>query len=293
MDALLGDAGLIVMSLTFALLGLLAAGRWAWLAVAAGAALLVGSVLLTGSADIAATVVFSVPPYLMGRLVRLRKNAERGLRIRVRELEDERALYSELAVQAERGRIAGELHDLVGHALSVMVIQAAAGQRLVGSPAADDALTAIAVAARQGEDDLARLQDLIAEGNTPGGALPLIDAMIERARAGGMAVQYTGVDDQVPAPIGHLAYRIVQESLTNALRHAPGAWVDAKLGVRTDRLQISVESGPATAGAPSVLPGGGAGLLGLSERVAAVGGTFRTAATARAGWQVVAELPLR
>lgn len=285
----------VVAVLGFAGLGLLAGARRGWLAAAAVVVFVVTTVALTGNANVVSSVVFSVPPYLMGRLVRKRREAERHLQLRVRELEDERALFAELAVRRERSRIAGELHDLVGHALSVMVIQAAAGQRLAGSsPArADAALVAIAAAARQGEEDLVRLKDLLARGDAPDDALGLIDAMIERARAGGLAIRYSGADAQVPVPTAHLAYRIVQESLTNALRHAPGAAVDARVAVGDDALTVSVVNGPAADPGAELVPSGGSGLLGLGERVVAAGGALDAGPTPAAGWRVRASLPLR
>ena len=110
-----------------------------------------------------AALMFTVPPYVAGTVLRLRRETADQLALRAQELEDERELFAEIALRHERARIASELHDIVGHAISVMVIQAAAGQRLVDAdPArAKEAFAAISESARQGTKDLERLIELL------------------------------------------------------------------------------------------------------------------------------------
>lgn len=150
--------------------------------------------------------------------------------MRAAELEDERELFAEITLRHERARIAGELHDIIGHAISVMVIQAATGQRLVDTDPgrAREAFAAISESARQGSRDLERLIELLG-GTTSvvvaGPDLSLVDEMVPWAGRSGLNVtcRFEGDRDRVPEPVAHLAFRVVQESLTNALRYAPGA----------------------------------------------------------------------
>ena len=162
--------------------------------------------------------------------------------MRAQELEDERELFAEIALRHERARIASELHDIVGHAISVMVIQAAAGQRLVDAdPArAKEAFAAISESARQGTKDLERLIELLggSEGNGGGAAdLSLVDEVVTRAGRSGLNVtcRFEGDRDRIPEPVAHLAFRVVQESLTNALRYAPGA--DVRIVISVDEAE--------------------------------------------------------
>ena len=125
------DTGVALYSLSFAVLALGWSGRAAWLVALCGAAYLVPFYYLAEIGSWVAALMFTVPPYVAGTVLRLRKETADQLALRVQELEDERELFGEIALRHERARIASELHDIVGHAISVMVIQAAAGQRLV------------------------------------------------------------------------------------------------------------------------------------------------------------------
>ena len=185
--------------------------------------------------------MFTVPPFVAGTVLRLRREtAEPSWLLRAQELEDERELFAEIALRHERARIASELHDIVGHAISVMVIQAAAGQRLVDAdPArAKEAFAAISESARQGRKDLERLIELLGGRRRPGGGPTCRWSTRWSTRAGrsglNVTCRFEGDRDGVPEPVAHLAFRVVQESLTNALRYAPGAEV---------RIVISVDEG--------------------------------------------------
>ena len=293
------DTGVVLYSLSFAVLALGWSGRAAWLVALCGAAYLVPFYYLAEVGSWVAAVMFTVPPFVAGTVLRLRKETADQLALRVQELEDEKELFGEIALRHERARIASELHDIVGHAISVMVIQAAAGQRLVDAdPArAKEAFAAISESARQGTRDLERLIELLAgTEDDPGGAsdLSLVDEVVTRAGRSGLSVtcRFEGDRERIPQPVAHLAFRVVQESLTNALRYAPGA--DVRIVIRVDEtergLAVRVEN-DRTAQHDSSLAGTGRGLVGLRERIQTLGGQFNAGATGVGGWAVEARLP--
>ncbi|MEV6411878.1 histidine kinase [Kribbella sp. NPDC051718] len=281
-----------------AVLALVAALGWsgaaAWGAAAGFAAyLLILELILRSTSDIP-LIMFTVPSFLAGTVLRLRREAADQLARRSEELEEERELFTELAVRHERSRIAAELHDIVGHAISVMVIQAAAGQRLVDQDPvqADQVFAGIAESARQGHDDLQRLVELLGGSEVSGPDLSLIDEVVTRAARGGLDVscRFEGDRDGLAAPTAHIAFRVVQESLTNALRYAPGAAVRVLVNGSDRSLTVTVENGQATHDHPR-LSGTGHGLIGLRERVQALGGQLTAGPVPGGGWQVKATLP--
>src|ERR1700712_289737 len=245
------DTGVALFSASFAVLALGWSGRAAWLVALCGAAYLVPFFYLAEVGSWVAAFMFTIPPWVAGTVLRLRMQTADELAHRVQELADERELFGEIALRHERARIASELHDVVGHAISVMVIQAAAGQRLVDTDPerAKEAFAAISESARQGREDLERLIELlggtgVAEGASPD--LSLLDEVVTRAGRSGLNVtcRFEGDRDHVPEPVAHLAFRIVQESLTNALRYAPGA--DVRIVIRVADaargLEVRVEN---------------------------------------------------
>jgi signal transduction histidine kinase len=293
------DTGVVLYSASFAVLALGWSGRAAWLVALCGAGYLVPFYYLSDMGSGVAAVMFTVPPYVAGTVLRLRKETADALAERAQELEDERELFADLALRHERARIASELHDIVGHAISVMVIQAAAGQRLVETdPArAQKAFAAISESARQGTQDLGRLIELLGGSEdqpSEGPELSLIDEVVSRASRSGLNVtcRYEGDHERVPAPVAHLAFRVVQESLTNALRYAPGA--DVHIVVSVDEsargLEVRVRNDP-TAHGEVRIAGGGRGLVGLRERIETLGGQFSAGRTGVGGWAVEARLP--
>jgi signal transduction histidine kinase len=186
------------------------------------------------------------------------------------------------------------LHDIIGHALSVMVVQAAAGQRLAGQdPAATtEAFGVIAESARRGREDLGRLVDLLGgeEVDTPD--LSLIDEVITRAASGGLAAtcRFEGDREGIPAPVAHAAFRVVQEGLTNALRHAPGASVQVLVRGESRALTVRVANDRPVGTSPGIV-GTQQGLRGLRERIQQLGGSLDAGATANGGWTLEAHLP--
>jgi signal transduction histidine kinase len=212
------------------------------------------------------------------------------------ELAAERDAYARLSVRYERARIATELHDVVAHAISVMVVQASAGQRLASREPAQAAQTfgVIATAARQAQADLARLADLLSQDAVPdGGAeLALVHEIIETARASGLPVTLTVAGDpsEVSGAVAHVALRVVQEGLTNALRYAPGAAVTVTVDVRPGALGLAIANERPIASARLGL-GSGRGLTGLRERVDACGGTLSAGHDRGGGWELCARIP--
>jgi signal transduction histidine kinase len=299
--ALLGDHGwmpdiaLAIMALLATVAALAWHGRAAWaIAFCLAAYLVVLWRALGDGSSVVALVMFSVPAFFAGTVLRLRREAADELARRGRELEDERELFADLALRHERARIASELHDIVGHAISVMVIQAAAGQRLVDADPvrAKETFAAIAESARQGKDDLQRLIELLGGAELRSPDLSLIEEVVTRAARGGLDVscRFEGDHDGVAAPAAHVAFRVVQESLTNALRHAPGAAVRVLVTGSGRGLSVRVENDHAVQDRPR-LSGTGRGLVGLRERVQDLGGQLRTGPTSGGGWLVEATLP--
>nr|WP_225224438.1 histidine kinase [Cellulomonas sp. JH27-2] len=238
--------------------------------------------------------MFTVPPFVAGTVLRLRREAAEQLEGKARELEEERELLTELTVRRERVRIAAELHDIVGHTISVMVIQAAAGQRLVDTSPdrARETLVAIAESAAQGREDLERLIELLGGHDVVAQDLTLVDEVVERAARSGLDVTYRleGEADALPASVAHLAFRVVQESLTNALRHAPGAEVRICVRAVGAAADVRVENGVARSAAVPGVSGTGRGLVGLGERIDELGGFVRAGATPGGGWLVEARI---
>jgi signal transduction histidine kinase len=293
------DTAVALYSCCFAVLALGWSGRAAWLVALCGAAYLIPFYYLTQMDSWLAALMFTVPPYAAGTALRLRRETADELARRAQELEDERELYAEIALRHERARIASELHDIVGHAISVMVIQAAAGQRLVDADPvrAKEAFAAISESARQGTKDLARLIELLSgsagvEGGGPD--LSLVDEVVTRASRSGLNVtcRFEGDRGRVPQPVAQLAFRVVQESLTNALRYAPGA--DVRVVISVDGagrgLAVRVENDRAVKN-DAPLAGTGRGLVGLRERIQTLGGQFSAGTTGVGGWAVEARLP--
>jgi signal transduction histidine kinase len=243
--------------------------------------------------------VLTIGPWAIGLVVRSRRRLTEQFAARGRQLAAERALFAAEAVRYERTRIARELHDIVAHCVSVMVIQASAGQRLTETdPAlAAEAFDAISQSARQAETEIGRLVELLDQDTQQRGGpgVQLIGELVARAGAAGLAVscRFTGSAGTLPDTAADAAYRVVQESLTNALKHAPGAPVDVVIAGAAGHVEIGVVNGPATDHQSGLEhSGGGRGLAGMRARVTACGGEISIGPVPGGGWQVLARLPL-
>jgi signal transduction histidine kinase len=218
---------------------------------------------------------------------------------RQRDLADQlRAAQAGLAQRAqaeERNRIARELHDVIAHSLTVSLLHISSA-RLALDEDRETAMRALEEAerlGRRGLDEVRHAVGLLHRGGESDPSTPLpgsldLPALIQGFRSAGADVSSTidGDLDQLPDTVGLAAYRIVQESLTNAVKHAPGSGSAVRVTVRPESVQLSVESG----GTPR--RGEGLGLLSMRERAESVGGRC-TAGPGGAGWLVLAVLPLQ
>jgi signal transduction histidine kinase len=206
------------------------------------------------------------------------------------------------AVAEERLRIAGDLHDLVGHGLSTIAVQSSTARVAIDAgdeQAARAALTAVEstsrTAMREMRQLLAVLRDRPANGSerdAPAPGLTDIATLVNNVRAGGVAVtaDLPAGTARVPAAVQLCAYRVVQEALTNAVKHAPGAIVTVQVTAAEGVLRVVVDSSGGTRPQREA-EGSGLGLAGIRARVAAAGGQSSIGATAN-GWRVDAQLPL-
>ncbi|KUO08386.1 sensor histidine kinase [Streptomyces sp. DSM 15324] len=194
----------------------------------------------------------------------------------------------------ERTRIARELHDSIGHALTVAVVQAGAARAADDAEFTRRALAAIEDTGRSALADLERVLGVLREAGRPVGGRPTLaeaGRLLESARVSGATVdaELSGPLDTVPGPVSREGYRILQEALTNVLRHAGAVPVRVRVGVATDTLRLQVRN-PLPTGIPG--PGRGSGLRGIRERAALLGGHAWTGPDG-GDWEVRAELPLR
>ncbi|GAA3340528.1 histidine kinase [Amorphoplanes nipponensis] len=221
--------------------------------------------------------------------------ALRQAECRADEAERTREETARRRADEERLHIARELHDTLTHQISIIKVQSEAAVHLArkrGEPV-PDALVAIRDAGREATRELrATLEALRDDGRTPPHGLDHVPELVARARATGLAATLTieGDRQDVPAAVGRTAYRIVQESLTNIARHAAAATASVRIHYRPDALAIRVDDdGSAT---PDAAGSPGVGLLGMRERVTALGGRLRAEPRGEGGFTVQAELPM-
>ena len=235
-------------------------------------------------------------PWVAGRTLRSRRLLARELGERAARMEHAREQEALAARTAERVRVARELHDAVAHSISVIAIQAAGADGLVDRDG-ERAAQVAALLATVSRDALAELGRLVAPAAAETAAQPGlagVDALAQRARAGGMEVdvRVEGEPAEVPSGVDLAAYRIVQEALANTAKHARAghAWVV----VRYDRRVVEVEvadDGRGPNGARPAGAGGGHGLVGIRERVALYDGTLDVGRRPSGGFLVHARLP--
>ena len=240
-------------------------------------------------------------PYAAGLAVASRRRASAELEQQARELEEEREIFAIQSVRYERARIARELHDIVAHSVSLMVVQAIAGERLatLDPESAAEALSSISEAAELAEVEIDRLVELLSDSSPALSAatgLRIVEEPSRELRASGVAIscQLRGDIDDLTEGCADAAYRIVQEGITNTMKHAPGASIDVLLRGRDDGVEVQVVNGPAASGGSGLeRAGGGHGLAGMRERVTQCGGTLVAGPTQQGGWQLLARFPHR
>ncbi len=216
---------------------------------------------------------------------------------RTRAVEAERRrLVAEATRTAERTRIARELHDVVTHHVTAMVVQSEAARYLTGSPERlEQTLTAVTDTGRQAIADLRHLLDLLNPDHDTEARAPSageLRTLVEQTRRAGQPIEFTQEGDPAESPgsADFVAYRVVQESLTNGLKYAHGSrtLVHVHYGEREITLEVSTDGSGTAAGSPG---GSGRGLAGLRERVEALGGRFSADRQADGGFVVRARIP--
>jgi signal transduction histidine kinase len=246
----------------------------------------------------AAWLVFAVA-WLVGRDLRRRRQQVAGLRERASQAEREREEKARTAVADERGRIARELHDVVAHSVSVMVVQAQAGPRLLAEPEqARGVFRSIEASGREALVELRRLLGVLRTGDEqlaigPQPGLGSLESLVEQVREAGLPVelQVEGEPVQLSPGVDLSAYRIVQEALTNTLKHA-GREAQAEVVVRYATSALELEVSDNGSGAPASANGSGHGLIGMRERATLYGGALEAGARNGGGFVVRARLPL-
>jgi signal transduction histidine kinase len=245
---------------------------------------------ITGDNVIFFALLFGAP-WVAGRAVRQRRLNEREL-----ELEIGRGAA---AIVEERARIARELHDVVAHSISVMVIQARGGRRVFESEPADarEAFAVIESTGQQALDEMRRLVGMLRSGEetlplAPQPSVKELGTLVEQVRAAGLPVQLAveGEPRDLPPGVDLSAFRIVQEALTNALTHAGPARARVVLRYLADELELEIsDDGPGTSDGV----GSGYGLVGMRERVLIYGGELQAGRQPGGGYALRVRLPLR
>jgi signal transduction histidine kinase len=248
--------------------------------------------------------VFCLPAltaWLLGDMMRWRRGFYAALEERAARLERERDAQAQIAAAAERARIARELHDVVAHNVSVMVVQAdGASYALDADPErARQALSAIAATGRQALAEMRSLLGVLRSADditaelAPQPGIEQLTGLLEQARASGLPVSFTveGVPRPLPPSAALTAYRVVQESLTNARKHG-GPTVTATVTLRFCEDGVAVTVTDDGKGMADPADGQGHGLIGMRERVELFGGTVSAGLRPGGGYRVAATLPV-
>jgi signal transduction histidine kinase len=234
--------------------------------------------------------------WMFGDSLGARRAYTRALEEKAERLERERETNAARAVAEEQARIARELHDVIAHNLSVMVVQAAAANDVFDSrpDRAREALQAIETAGRSALEELRRLLGAVRTGSAdfaPQPGLDRLDALVSQVRAAGLtvAVNIEGAPRQLSPALDLSAYRVVQEALTNTLKHAHAGRADVSLRYSPDALDVEVRDDGLGSTNGDV---GGHGLIGMRERVVIFGGSLAAGPAPGGGFTVSARFPL-
>ena len=281
-----------------------------WVSLAGLAAAEVGSVAvqLTPGRFQAPTVVSNAlvigAAWLLGHFVGVRRAYTARLEERTAELEQAREELARRAVTEERLRLARELHDVVAHAMSVIAVQSGVGAHVANTQPeeAAKALAAIEVTSRAALEELRRLLGVLRQDSEPQGDLTpvpgladLDSLLAEVSKAGlGVRLRVEGTPSPLPAGVDLSAYRIVQEALTNVVKHAGPARAQVTVGYRDQEVTVEVTDDGRGVGALAGdgRAGVGHGLIGMRERVAAFNGDLEAGPRPGGGFRVAARLPL-
>ena len=256
-------------------------------------ALVFGSDGLGDWAEMVAILVFAgLSPWLLGRYVRVRGELARTGWRRAEEMESRQQLVAEQARLRERARIASDMHDSLGHELSLIAVRAAALEVAGGlDDTQRDAATQLRTSAAAATERLREIIGVLREDAAP--VEPVqgdLGGLISRARASGLLIESTVDFGAAPPMVARAVYRVVQEALTNVAKHAPGAAVTVRVTSVGERTDVSVVNSRPPAGPLPGAASGQVGLIGLRERVRLLGGTLRAEPEA-GGFAVTATLP--
>jgi signal transduction histidine kinase len=249
----------------------------------------------SGAGDYVWVLMFFGAAWLTGAAFHRREQQARELTARAHRLEAERATL----IGEERRRIARELHDVVAHSVSVMTVQAGGVRRLLrdDQEREREALLAIERTGREALTEMRRLLGMLRDTSetpslAPQPGVESIGALVQAVRESGLPVDYRVKGDPVPLPPGVdvSAYRIVQEALTNTLKHAGPARAEVTVRYGGDLLEIEIVNDGAAAANGA---GGGQGLAGMEERVSLYGGKLEAGPRRGGGYAVLAQLPVR
>jgi signal transduction histidine kinase len=256
----------------------------------------------TVTSDFLFTALLVFGPWLVGRIVAARVELAAELRDKANRLEREQDKQAQLAVAQERARIARELHDVVAHNVSVMVVQAAAARRMIDHDAskAKEALGSVEQTGRSALREMRRVVGMLGQRDeelalAPQPSIDELDWLVERAREAGLEVDLTieGEKKRLESGVDLSAFRIVQEALRNTLKHAGPARAQVTLRYRDHDVEVDVSDNgrgvPAAAVNGAVI---GQGLVGMRERVAMLGGEIEAGYRKDGGFAVHAKLPL-
>ena len=302
------DGRLIPYTLTASITGMAAAfllgnlrddthGRIGLAVVLAGAAVIAYNTPNADSGEVVFTPILFGIGWLAGFAVRERAAEAEAAEARAAQAERERATAARIAVAEERARIARELHDIVAHSVSVMVLQIGALRHKLppGLEQDREALTGVEETGRAALAEMRRLLGAMHDGEdaelSPQPGLDSLDALVERVGRAGLPVQLhvEGTAVLLPRAVELSAYRIVQEGLTNALKHARASRADVTLTYGPDDLELEVrDDGVGTAASDGL----GHGLVGIGERVKIYGGEMTAGAAPDGGFVLTARLPL-
>jgi signal transduction histidine kinase len=250
--------------------------------------------------SLASASIFIWAIWLCGLYVSTRRKYTLSLEERARRLERERDAQAEVAAAAERARIARELHDVIAHSISVMVIQADGASYAIDTDAAraKRAMQAIGSTGRQALTEMRRMLGVLREGDgqatlAPQPGVDQLSELVDQIRSTGLRVELAVGGEQVPLPAGMelTVYRIVQEALTNVMKHAgpaAGARVELHYGDRAIEVRIR-DDGRGT----TFSDGRGHGLVSMRERAAVYGGQVTAEPAAGGGFEVTARMPVK
>jgi signal transduction histidine kinase len=238
-------------------------------------------------------------PYAVGRVMRARASGERVSRVAAERLDAARDSSARAAAYGERARIARELHDVIAHSVSVMVIQAGGARLVMGDEPerAEESLRSVEQAGREALAEMRRLLGILGDGDAralaPQPGLADVAGLLAYAGTSGISADLHVDGDPTPVPpaLDLCAYRIVQEALTNAIKHAAPATASVNVCWENSALALEISDDGRQHRAVNAT-GGGHGISGMRERVALHGGTLEAAARPDGGFTVRAVLPL-